>query len=600
MDNNFTEKIRNFCIIAHIDHGKSTLADRFLEIIGAFDRSKITEQMLDNMELERERGITIKAKAVRLEIPYEGDAYILNLIDTPGHVDFTYEVAKSLKGCEGAILLVDASQGVEAQTVANFHLALESDLRIIPVLNKIDLPGADIERSCGQLSEIFGFRRREISLVSAKEGKGVKELLDRVIREVPAPSGNIKDNLKAVLFDSIYDSYKGVILFVRVFDGNISVGDRIFLMHQKKEYRVEEVGIFAPQPQKKEDLICGEVGYICCNIKNPQEIDVGDTITSAEEPTLKPFEGYKKISPMVFCGIFPSSPKDYPVLRQAIEKLKLSDSSFTYEADNLGTLGYGFRCGFLGLLHMEIVQERLEREYDLDLILTSPNVMYRLKEKGSDSFKNIQNPHKFPDPSRIEEMQEPFVKASMVTPVENMDVLCDLAKSRRGEFVKMDYLGQDRLSIVFNLPLAEIVVDFYNNIKSLTKGYASFDYEFIGYRKTDIVKIDILLNKKKTEAFSLLVSREKSEEKARAVVEKLKELIPRQMFEVNIQATIGSKIIASQRIPPLRKNVTAKCYGGDVTRKRKLWEKQKKGKKKMKQLGNVTIPQEAFLEVLKM
>ncbi|MFH1519271.1 MAG: translation elongation factor 4 [Candidatus Omnitrophota bacterium] len=594
------DKIRNFCIIAHIDHGKSTLADRFLDLAGTVNLRKRREQMLDSMELERERGITIKAKAVRLNLLFRGRDYILNLIDTPGHVDFSYEVAKSLKGAEGAIILVDASQGVEAQTVANFHLALENDLRIIPALNKIDLPGADIERSSNQLFDVFGFKREEISLISAKEGTGMEELLKRVIEEIPPPRGDFNQPLKAVLFDSTYDPYRGVILFIRIFDGSISVGDNILLMHQNKTYRVEEVGVFLPQAQKRDNLCCGEVGYICCNIKDPQDIDIGDTITSSSNPTPKAFEGYTKMSPMVFCGIFPSSPKDYPALKAAIEKLKLSDPSFVYEPDNLGTLGYGFRCGFLGLLHMEIVQERLEREYDLDLILTSPNVKYLLKRIGEKDVEYIEVPHQFPDPSCVEEISEPFVRATIVTPLEEMDSICDLAKSRRGEFVKMDYLGKDRLAIVFDLPLGEIVIDFYDNIKSLTRGYASFDYEFIGYQKTEIVKIDILFNQKKTEAFSILVHKEKSEIKARTVVEKLKKLIPRQMYEVKIQAAIGSKIIASEKVSALKKNVTAKCYGGDITRKRKLWEKQKKGKKKMKQLGNIIIPQNAFLEVLKM
>jgi len=594
------EKIRNFCIIAHIDHGKSTLADRFLEMAGAVTTRKKREQIMDSMEIEQERGITIKAKAVRLNISYQGKDYILNLIDTPGHVDFSYEVAKSLKGAEGAIILVDASQGIEAQTVANFHLALDNDLRIIPVLNKIDLPGADIERSAGQLLDVFGFKREEISLVSAKDGKGVEELLKRVIEEIPAPRGDITKTLKAVLFDSTYDSYRGVILFLRIFDGKVVLGDNILLMHQNKKYRVEEVGVFLPEAQKREKLCCGEVGYICCNIKDPQDIDVGDTVTSALSPTDEAFEGYKKMSPMVFCGIFPTSPKDYPALRGAIEKLKLSDPSFVYEPDNLGTLGYGFRCGFLGLLHMEIVQERLEREYNLDLVLTSPNVKYQLKRTGEKQVEYIEVPHQFPEASCIEEVSEPFVRATIVTPAEGMDPICDLAKSKRGEFAKMDYLGKDRLAIVFDLPLGEIVIDFYDNIKSLTKGYASFDYEFIGYRKTEITKIDILFNQKKAEAFSILVHKDKVEAKARTVVERLKKLIPRQMYEVKIQAAIGSKIIASEKVAALKKNVTAKCYGGDITRKRKLWEKQKKGKKKMKQLGNIIIPQNAFLEVLKM
>jgi len=593
------DHIRNFCIIAHIDHGKSTLADRFLEMAGVVSRDKKSEQILDNMELERERGITIKAKAVRLQLDYEGENYILNLIDTPGHVDFAYEVAKSLKACEGAILLVDATQGVEAQTVANFHLALESDLRIIPVLNKIDLPGADVERSRSQLFEVFGFKPEEISLISAKENQGIAELVSRLIREIPPPSGSADKPLKAVLFDSVYDTYRGVILFIRIFDGRIAVGDTILLMHQQKGYRVEEAGVFLPQTEKRQSLECGEVGYICCNIKKPEEIDVGDTITTVANPTSEPFEGYVKMSAMVFCSIFPSAPKDYPALRQAIEKLKLSDPSFSYEVDNLGNLGHGFRCGFLGLLHMEIVQARLEREFGLDLVPTSPNVMYKIKKKDKEVLEHIESPHQFPDPSLIEEVYEPFVRATIVSPIEYLDVLCDLAKNRRGSFVKMDYLGKDRLSIEFKLPLAEIIVDFYDKIKSLTKGYASFDYEITGYEKTDIVKIDFLFNKRKTEAFSLLIHRDKAEAKARAVVDKFKELIPRQMYEVVIQAAIGGKIIASNRVSALKKNVTAKCYGGDITRKRKLWEKQKEGKKKMKQLGEINVPPNAFIEVLK-
>jgi len=593
------ERIRNFCIIAHIDHGKSTLADRFLEITGAIDKRKFENQMLDSMELERERGITIKAKAVRLKFAYKGNDYILNLIDTPGHVDFTYEVAKSLKACEGAILLVDASQGVEAQTVANFYLALEANLKIIPVVNKIDLPNADVERTLGQLNDIFGFKREEVSLVSAKTGNGINEVLARVIEEFPAPQEAIDAPLKAILFDSSFDVYRGVILFVRIFDGRITAGDNIFLMREKRTYKVEEVGIFLPSMEKKEFLSSGEVGYICCGIRDPHEVEMGDTVTNPDNPTLSPFEGYKKIPPMVFCGIFPSQSKSYPVLRGAIEKLRLSDSSFVYEPDNLGSLGYGFRCGFLGLLHIEIVQERLEREYNLDLILTSPSVMYKVNTTTKEVVY-VQSPHQLPDPSSIGEVYEPFVKASIIAPIDEMDAICDLAKSRRGTFVKMDYLGKDRLSIVFELPLGEIIIDFYDKIKSITKGYASLDYEFIEYRKTEIVKIDILFNKKQVEAFSILVHKEKSEARARMVVEKLKELIPRQMFEISIQAAVGSKIIASERVSALKKNVTSKCYGGDITRKRKLWEKQKEGKKKLKQMGNINVPQEAFLEVLKM
>lgn len=593
------EKIRNFCIIAHIDHGKSTLADRILELAGVVDARKFRPQILDRMELERERGITIKAKAVRLSYHCDGDEYILNLIDTPGHVDFAYEVTKSLKAAEGAILLVDASQGVEAQTVANFYLALENDLKIIPVINKIDLPNADVERVVGQLEDIFGFKRDEISLVSAKEGKGVQEVLKRVIREIPPPEGDEHGKLKALLFDSSFDIYKGVALFIRVFDGKIKPNKQILMMHMGNTYRVEEIGVFSPEPVGKDELGCGEVGYVYCNIKNPEEIDIGDTITYIDDPVDEPLAGYKKIPPMVFCGIFPSNPSDYSLLREAIEKLRLSDSSFIYEPDNLGSLGYGFRCGFLGLLHMEIVQERLEREYGLDLILTSPNVRYLVKLKEGEVI-NVESPHQLPLIEKIEEIQEPFVKVNMVVPLENMDEVCQLCKSRRGEFVAMEYLGKDRLSIVFEMPLVEIIVDFYDRLKSATKGYASMDYEFIGFRETDVVKLDIMVNGKLLEAFSLLVHKEKAYYKARAIADKLKEVIPRQMYEVNIQVAIGSKVIASSRIPPLRKNVTAKCYGGDITRKRKLWEKQKKGKKKMKQFGKIQIPNEAFLEVLKM
>jgi GTP-binding protein LepA len=592
-------KTRNFCIIAHIDHGKSTLADRFLEIAGTV-KGKISQQMLDSMELERERGITIKAKAVRLVYSSGGDSYILNLIDTPGHVDFSYEVAKSLKGCEGAILLVDAAQGVEAQTVANFHLALEGNLKIIPVLNKIDLPGADLEKGYRQLFDIFGFKKEEVLAVSAKEGVGVKKLLDRLIEEIPPPSGDPEKPTRAVLFDSAYDLYRGVVLFLRIFDGKIKQGDRILLMHQKKEYRVEEIGIFSPQPVKKESLDYGQVGYICCNIKNPNEVDVGDTVTLSANPASSPFESYQKMSPMVFAGIFPSSSQDYISLREAIEKLNLSDSSFSYEPDSLGGLGHGFRCGFLGLLHMDIVQERLEREYNLDLIVTSPNVKYKIKQKGSRKTKEIESAHQFPDLQEIDHVYEPFVTATIMVPVDFIDSVCDLAKSRRGNFKKMDYLGKDRLNIIFDIPLSEIVIDFYDKIKSVTRGYGSFDYEFTGYKETDIVQLDILFNQKKINAFSLLVHRTKAESKGRAVVEKLKELIPRQMYEVKVQAAIGSKIIASAKVRAMKKNVTAKCYGGDVSRKRKLWEKQKKGKKKMKQLGNVSVPRGAFLEVLKM
>ncbi|MBN2483775.1 MAG: elongation factor 4 [Candidatus Omnitrophica bacterium] len=592
--------IRNFCIIAHIDHGKSTLADRMLELVGAIDKRKFTDQMLDSMELEKERGITIKAKAVRFTYKADdGNEYILNLIDTPGHVDFTYEVAKSLKACEGALLLVDVSQGIEAQTMGNFYLALENDLRIIPVGNKIDLPSANRKRTAEELHDIFGFKEEEVTYVSAKEGTGVRAVMERIIKEISPPAADETKPLKAILFDSVFDLYKGAIVFVRVFDGKLAVGDTILMMHKNATYRVEEVGFFVPEQLKQNELRAGDVGYICCNIKNPQEVDVGDTITLKDNPTEKPFEGYKKMSPMVFSGIFPTAPKDYPQLREAIEKLHLSDSSFVFEPDSLGALGYGFRCGFLGLLHMEIVQERLEREFSLDLIVTSPSVMYQVKKTDGETV-NVDSPHHLPGETEIAEVFEPYIQATVLTPIDAMDAICELAKSRRGEFIKSDYLGKDRINLVFELPLAEIIVDFYDKIKSASKGYASFEYEFIGYRKTEIVKIDLFLNKKPVEAFSLIVHKEKAYTKARGVVEKLKELIPRQMYEVSIQAGIGARIIAAEKVSALKKNVTAKCYGGDISRKRKLWEKQKKGKKRMKQIGMVTVPQEAFWEVLKM
>jgi GTP-binding protein LepA len=467
------------------------------------------------------------------------------------------------------------------------------------VVNKIDLPNADPERTLGQLEDIFGFKRKEVSLVSAKSGIGTQDILKRVIEEVPHPRGDINAPLKAILFDSTFDNYRGAILFLRVFEGKVSVSDEILLMQQKKRYSVDEVGIFLPRMERKDFISCGEVGYLCCGLRDPREVEMGDTITSPKNPTSNPFKGYKKIPPMVFCGIFPADPQNYPLLREAIEKLRLSDPSFIYEPDNLGTLGYGFRCGFLGLLHIEIIQERLEREYNLDLILTSPSVMYKVKKNTGQSLE-VQSPHQLPDPSLIEEVYEPFVKANIIAPLDGLEAICELAKARRGTFMKMDYLGKDRLNIAFELPLSEIIIDFYDKIKSLTKGYASLDYEFLDYRKTEIVKIDILFNRKQIEAFSLLVHKQKAESKARTVVEKLKELIPRQMFEISIQAAIGAKIIASERVSALRKNVTAKCYGGDITRKRKLWEKQKEGKKKLKQMGNINVPQEAFLEVLKM
>lgn len=594
------ECIRNFCIIAHIDHGKSTLADRILELTSAIDKRDFQEQVLDSMELERERGITIKAKAVRLDYrSKKGKNYIFNLVDTPGHVDFSYEVAKSLDAADGAILLVDATQGVEAQSVANFYLAKERQLKIIPVINKIDLVQAQIERTKEQLEDIFGFSKEDISLVSAKEGQGVSEILERIIQEVPAPSGSDYEQLRTFLFDSEFDPFKGVALFVRVYEGELTKGKQILLVSTQATYTVEEIGVFRPKIEKREKLEAGDIGVIYCNIKDPQEVSIPDYITEKDNPTKKDMPACRKLTPMVFCGIFPASFKDYPSLRKAIEKLRLSDPSFIYEPDNSEVLGYGFRCGFLGLLHMEIIQERIEREYDLDVVLTSPNVKYEVITK-KDELIQLDNPQKFPSADKIKQVREPFIQACIVSPLEYMEPICDLAKSRRGIFKKMDYLGQDRLNIMFELPFNEVIVGFYDNIKSVTKGYGSLDYEFIGFRDSDIVKVDILFNRKPSGIFSLLLHKQKAEYSSRKILLKLKELIPRHVFEINIQASIGAKIIASERIPPVRKDVTSKCYGGDITRKRKLWERQKEGKKKLKMLGNVQVPSKAFLEILKM
>lgn len=595
MDNS---KIRNFCIIAHIDHGKSTLADRILEASFAVEKRNFRDQMLDNMDLERERGITIKAKAVRLTYKLDKADYIFNLVDTPGHVDFGYEVAKSLRAADGAILLVDATQGVEAQTVVNFYLAKDLGLKIIPVLNKIDLAQAQVERSKEQLIDIFGYEEKDISMVSAKEGTGVKEVLKRIVDEIPAPTGKASEPMRGFLFDSSFDNYKGVALFVRVFEGELSKGKEIKLAEKEFTYTIEELCVFSPKITKKDKLEAGEVGVIYCGIKDPHEIDIPEYIIDKKNPTDKDIPACKKLPPMVFAGVFPSSPKDYTALRKAMEKLRLSDPSFVYESDNSPVLGYGFRCGFLGLLHMEIIQERIEREHGLDIVITSPNVKYEVVTSDNETIY-IENPQKFPDPSEVEQVSEPFIKASVITPFEFMDPLCSFSKSRRGSVVNMDYLGADRLNIVFELPFQEIVIDFYDRIKSITKGYGSLDYEFIGFRKSDIVKVDIMFNRKPSGVFALMVHRTKAETYSRSVLLKLKELIPRHAFEVSIQAAIGSNIIASEKKPALKKDVTSKCYGGDITRKRKLWEKQKEGKKKLKNLGNVQIPSKAFLEVLK-
>ena len=593
--------IRNFSIIAHIDHGKSTLADRILELTGAVDKRHARNQLLDDMDLERERGITIKASMVRLSYHSKKNDkdYVLNLIDTPGHVDFTYEVSKSLAACEGAILVVDAAQGIEAQTVANYHLARENKLQIIPVINKIDLSSADIPRTKKQIVGILGFKEEEIILASAKEGFGIEDILERIIEVIPPPQGEITHPLKALVFDCRFDTFKGVVVFIRVMDGRIDMHTQIKLMHLGKIYKIEELGIFKDLKYSEvETLSCGEVGYLTANIRDPREIIIGDTITGVKNPCVQALAGYRSPKPLVFCGIYPVNPGDFPNLRDAMDKLKLSDASFVFEPENSQSFGAGFRCGFLGLLHMEIVQERLEREYNLNLILTVPNVVYRVKKKEG-GIVDVDMPARFPPLNEIEYSEEPYVGLLMIVPIDTIDPVCELAKSRRGVFVSREYLGEDRVKLIFDIPLSEIIVDFYDRLKSLTRGYGSLDYEFKGYLPTKIVKLDIMLNGVVCDAFSSLMHKDKAMSRAQALVTKLKELIPRQVFEITIQAKIGSQIIASEKIRALAKHVTAKCYGGDITRKRKLWDIQKQGKKRLKQFGKVQIPQEAFLEVLK-
>jgi GTP-binding protein LepA len=594
------ELIRNFSIIAHIDHGKSTLADRMLEQTHAVDKKHRRDQLLDDMDLERERGITIKASTVRLNYrSKDSKVYVLNLVDTPGHVDFTYEVSKSLAACEGALLVIDAAQGIEAQTVANYYLAKENKLSIIPVINKIDLNNADIQRVKGQLQNVLGFPQDDIVLTSAKLGKGIDEILERIIKVLPAPTGSLDEPLKALVFDSYFDPFKGVIVWVRIIDGKINTGSQIKFMQTDQSYKIEELGVLENLKYTKIDSLgCGEVGYFIANIRNPKEVLIGDTVTDFKRPTAMALPGFRKIKPLVFCGIYPVNSSDFVRLREAMEKLRLSDSSFIYEPEDSQSFGSGFRCGFLGLLHMEIVQERLEREYDLNLILTTPNVVYRIKQKNGE-FIDIDNAVKFPASWDIAEVLEPYVNLLMIVPLDAIEAVCDFAKSRRGVFDSSDYLGEDRVKFNFTTPLAEIIVDFYERIKSLTRGYGSIDYEFLDYMPTKLMKLDILLNSVVCEAFSVLIHKDKAYSKARALVDKLKELIPRQLFEVNIQASAEGKIIASQKVRPLGKHVTGKCYGGDITRKRKLWAIQKQGKKRLKQFGKVQIPQEAFLEVLK-
>ena len=597
MDNNL---IRNFSIIAHIDHGKSTLADRILEVTGAIDKRHFHNQMLDDMDLERERGITIKAKAVRLKYhSKDGGDYIYNLIDTPGHVDFTYEVSKSLAACEGALLVVDAGQGIEAQTVANFHLAKELKLTIIPVINKIDLAQADVHRVKGQIVSVLGFKEEDIILASAKEGIGIDEILERIVKVIPPPKGAIDKPLKALLFDSQFDIFKGVIVFVRMIDGVMNNNSSIKLIRKDAVYKIEELGVFENLKFSEiASISAGEVGYLTANIRDPKEIIMGDTITDIKNPCDGALAGYRQVKPLVFCGIYPVNSKDFSSLRAALDKLRLSDASFVYELETSQSFGHGFRCGFLGILHMEIVQERLEREYDLNLILTVPNVVYKIRQRNGEAME-IDNPAHLSMAQDIEEMQEPFVSMLMVIPTDCIESVCELAKSRRGTFVASEYLGEDRVELHFSVPLAEVIVDFYDKVKSMTRGYGSIDYEFSGYMPTKIVRLDILLNGVICDAFSSLIYREKAQSRGRLLVDKLKDLIPRQLFEVTIQAAIGSQIIASEKVRAVGKNATSRCSGGDITRKRKLWEIQKQGKKRLKQFGKVEIPQEAFLEVLK-
>lgn len=594
------QQIRNFSIIAHIDHGKSTLADRILEKTNTVTSREMQDQLLDSMDLERERGITIKLNAVELNYTAKnGETYIFHLIDTPGHVDFTYEVSRSLAACEGAVIVVDAAQGIEAQTLANVYLALDNDLEILPVINKIDLPAADPERVRNEIEEVIGIDASEAVLASAKSGIGIEEILEQVVEYVPAPSGDLEAPLKALIFDSIYDSYRGVILNVRITDGVVKAGDKIKLMSNGKTFDVTEVGVFSPKTIARDFLMVGDVGYITASIKTVQDTSVGDTVTLADNPATEALPGYRKMNPMVYCGLYPIDTSRYNDLREALEKLQLNDAALQFEPETSQALGFGFRCGFLGLLHMDVVQERLEREFNLELITTAPSVIYHVN-KTDGSMVVVDNPADFPEPVTIQDVEEPFVKAQIMVPNEYVGAVMELSQRKRGDFITMDYLDDYRVNVVYNLPLSEIVFDFFDKLKSSTKGYASLDYEMSGYQKSKLVKMDILLNAEKVDALSFIVHRDFAYERGKAIVEKLKKLIPRQQFEVPIQAAIGQKIVARSDIKALRKNVLAKCYGGDVSRKRKLLEKQKEGKKRMKQIGNVEVPQEAFMAVLKM
>ncbi|UTR14360.1 translation elongation factor 4 [Salipaludibacillus sp. LMS25] len=594
------DKIRNFSIIAHIDHGKSTLADRILEKTSALTQREMKDQMLDAMDLERERGITIKLNAVQLTYKAkDGVDYIFHLIDTPGHVDFAYEVSRSLAACEGALLIVDAAQGIEAQTLANVYLALDNDLEILPVINKIDLPSAEPERVKQEVEDVIGLPMDDCLLASAKNGIGIDDILESIVKNVPAPSGDPEAPLKAMIFDSLYDPYRGVIVYIRVTEGTVKPGEKVKMMATGKEFEVQEIGVFTPKPVAQEELTVGDVGFMIASIKNVSDSRVGDTVTHAERPTAEALPGYRKLNPMVFCGLYPVDTTDYNALREALEKLELNDASLQFEAETSQALGFGFRCGFLGLLHMEIIQERIEREFNIDLITTAPSVVYEVLLTDGTSLR-IDNPADMPEAQKVEHVQEPYVKAEVMVPNDYVGSVMELCQKKRGDYVDMKYLDENRVNIIYQLPLSEIVYDFFDTLKSSTKGYASFDYELIGYKESNLVKMDILLNSEKIDALSVIVHRDSAYERGKSIVEKLKELIPRQQFEVPVQASIGQKIISRSTIKAMRKNVLAKCYGGDISRKRKLLEKQKEGKKRMKNVGNVEVPQEAFMSVLSM
>ncbi len=594
-----TKKIRNFCIIAHIDHGKSTIADRLIEYTGTLQKREMEAQVLDSMDLERERGITIKAQSVRiLYKAQDGEEYILNLIDTPGHVDFSYEVSRSLAACEGALLVVDAAQGVEAQTLANVYLALEHDLEIIPVINKIDLPSADPDRVKQEIEDIIGLDASDAVLCSAKSGIGIPDILEAIVNKVPAPPDKSDEPTRALIFDSRFDAYKGAIAYVRVKEGSIKAKDTIRMMHDKKDFDVTELGIFTPNLVPVQELPCGSVGCIAASIKNVKDCHVGDTVTLANNPASEPLSGYRKAVSMVYCGLYPTESKDYENLRDALEKLQLNDAALEYEAETSLALGFGFRCGFLGLLHMDVIQERLEREYNLTLITTAPSVNYKVYKTNGEMLE-VDNPAKLPPPTEIDYIEEPYVKATTIVPKDFVGTIMELSQDKRGEYQSMEYLDETRVSVVYHLPLSEIIYDYFDKLKSATKGYASLDYELIGYKQSPMVKMDILLNGDPVDALSIIVHKDRAATRGRALAEKLKELIPRQMFEIPIQAAVGTKIVARETVKAWRKDVLAKCYGGDISRKRKLLEKQKAGKKRMKSVGSVEIPQEAFMAILK-